>query len=192
MKYDRSTFFEAYRELFNPLSLSQKQVDGIETLLTFIEDDPELHDLRQIAYLLATVKHECADTWQPITEFASGSAYEGRMDLGNIFPGDGPRFKGRGYVQITGRANYRKFGNRFEVDLIENPSLALEPPISYKIASVGMRFGLFTGKELDDYIHKDHCDYRNARRIINGLDKADKIQGYAEKFESVLRASLIS
>jgi putative chitinase len=192
MKYDRTTFFQTYRELFSPTSISQQQVNGIEILLNFIEQDEALHDLRHIAYLLATVKHECADTWLPITEFASGSAYEGRHDLGNIFPGDGMRFKGRGYVQITGRANYRKFSLRVDVDLIENPALATDAAISYRIASEGMRLGLFTGKEFDDYIHKEHCDYRNARRIINGLDKADKIQGYAEKFEEVIRASLIS
>ncbi len=192
MKYDRPTFFQAYRELFKPVSISQKQVNGIEALLTFIENDPELHDLRHIAYLLATIKHECADTWQPISEFASGKDYEGRADLGNIFPGDGPRFKGRGYVQITGRSNYRKFGTRFDIDLEGNPVLALDPPISYDIASVGMRLGLFTGRELADFIHEDQCDYRNARRIINRLDKADKIKGYAEKFEDILRASLIT
>ncbi len=191
MKYDRSTFFESYRELFNPTKLSQKQVNGIEVLLTFIEEDVALHDLRHIAYMLATIKHECADTWLPITEFASGSAYEGRLDLGNIFPGDGPRFKGRGYVQITGRANYRKFGKRFDMDLEGNPTLALDPSISYSIASVGMRLGLFTGKELSDFIHEDHCDYFNARLIINKHNKADKIKGYAEKFESILRASQI-
>ena len=113
------------------------------------------------------------------------------MDLGNIKAGDGPRFKGRGYVQITGRANYRKFSTKLGVDLIGNPDLALDPPISYKIASLGMREGSFTGKDLNDYIHGAHCDYRNARRIINGLDKADKIKGYAEKFEAILKASKI-
>ncbi len=191
MKYDRTTFFESYRELFNPSKITQQQVDGIETLLNFIEKDSELRDIRHVSYLLATIKHECADTFQPIREFASGEAYEGRLDLGNTHPGDGPLFKGRGYVQITGRANYRKFGRRFDNELEENPALALEPPISYKIASDGMRHGLFTGKELSDFIHDDHCDYRNARRIINGLDKADKIKTFAEKFENILRASQI-
>jgi putative chitinase len=191
MKYDRATFFESFRELFNPSKITQQQVDGIEALLNFIENDSELRDLRHIAYLLATIKHECADTWKPIKEFATGEDYEGRLDLGNIHPGDGPRFKGRGYVQLTGRANYRKFGNRFNIDLEDDPALALDPQISYKIASDGMRHGLFTGRELSDFIHEDHCDYRNARRIINRLDKADKIKSHAEKFESILRASQI-
>ncbi len=191
MTFDRKSFFDAYREFFKPVSLSQSQVDGLEALLEFIEGDADLTDLRHIAYLLATIKHECADTWKPIKEFASGKAYEGRKDLGNVVPGDGPRFKGRGYVQITGRANYRKFTNKLGADLIGNPELALDPTISYKIASLGMREGSFTGKDLTDFIHGAHCDYRNARRIINGLDKADKIKSHAEKFEAILKASLI-
>ena len=144
--------------------------------------------MRHIAYLLATVKHECADRWQPIAEFASGQQYEGRRDLGNIRSGDGPRYKGRGYVQITGRVNYRKFGERLRVDLEGDPALALEPALSYRIASLGMRQGLFTGRSLSSFIHEDHCDYRQARRIINGLDRADRIRMYAEKLEQVLRA----
>jgi hypothetical protein len=192
MKFDRKKFFDSYRELFKPPKIKQSQVDGIEALLAFIENDAALTDLRHIAYMLATIRHECADTWQPIKEFASGEKYEGRKDLGNVFPGDGPRFKGRGYVQITGRANYRKFGKRFDLDLEGNPDLALVPKTSYQIASLGMREGLFTGKELDDFIHDNICDYRNARFIINRLNKADKIKGHAEKFEAILKASLTS
>jgi putative chitinase len=181
VKFNHDTFFNGYKEAF-ATTLNQSQVDGLEQLLTFIENDPALTDVRFAAYIMATVKHE----------FASGAQYEGRLDLGNTQTGDGKRFKGRGYVQITGRANYRKFSLRLSVDLVGTPTLALDPDISYKIASLGMRQGLFTGKALADFIHEDVRDYRNARRIINRLDKADKIKGYAEKLESVLRASQTS
>jgi putative chitinase len=191
VKFNHDTFFNGYKEAF-ATTLNQSQVDGIEQLLTFIENDPALVDVRFAAYIMATVKHECADRWKPIEEFASGAQYEGRLDLGNTQAGDGKRFKGRGYVQITGRANYRKFSLRLSVDLVGTPTLALDPDISYKVASLGMRQGLFTGKALADFIHEDVRDYRNARRIINGLDKADKIKGHAEKLESVLRASQTS
>ncbi len=191
MKFDHKKFFDNYKERF-ATKLNQSQVDGIEDLLNFIENDPALTDVRWIAYMMATVKHECAERWQPIEEFASGKQYEGRADLGNTERGDGPRYKGRGYVQITGRANYRKFSQRLSVVMVGNPLLALDPPTSYKIASLGMRQGLFTGKALLDYIHDSACDYRNARRIINGLDRADKIKGYAEKLELCLRDAQIS
>jgi len=57
--------------------------------------------------------------------------------------------------------------------------------------SFGMRNGIFTGKRLADYIHDEECDYVNARRIINGLDSADRIRGYAELFEQALSGALV-
>ena len=191
MKFDRKKFFDAYRIQFET-KLTQGQVNGLEQLLGSLENDGDLTDIRWLAYMMATVKHECADKWMPIEEFASGKQYEGREDLGNIQPGDGPLFKGRGYVQITGRANYRKFSRLLNIDLVGSPKAALDPATSYKIMSLGMRQGLFTGKDLQDYIHDQACDYRNARRIINGLDQTDKITRYAQKLEATLRGSLIS
>lgn len=69
----------------------------------------------------------------PILEFASGEAYNGMTNIGNIHPGDGPRYKGRGYIQLTGRSNYRYFGNKIGVDLENNPDLALRPDIAAKV-----------------------------------------------------------
>jgi predicted chitinase len=69
----------------------------------------------------------------PIREFASGEAYEGRKDLGNTQPGDGPRYKGRGFIQLTGRANYAAYGKKLGIDLVGNPDLALRPDIAAKI-----------------------------------------------------------
>src|SRR5690348_7214115 len=114
MKFDRKMFFERYRVEF--ARLSQSQVDGLTAIFDALEADETISDVRQLAYILATTKHECADRWQPIAEFASGKAYEGRRDLGNTQRGDGPRFKGRGYVQLTGRRNYAYFARRLGVD----------------------------------------------------------------------------
>lgn len=179
MTYDRAKFFGLYRTVFGPLR-SQLQVDGIEALLGMMEADP-WPDIRDEAYFLATVKHECADTWRPITERGSKSyfdRYEGRKDLGNTQPGDGYLFRGRGYVQITGRKNYERFG------IADFPEAALDPKNAYDIAKRGMLDGLFTGKKLSDY-----PDYVNKRRVVNGLDKAEHIAGYARNFEGILRAA---
>jgi len=75
---------------------------------------------------------------------------------------------------------------------VYEPELALQADIAYRIMSHGMRKGSFTGKKLGDYITASGCDYVNARKIINGLDQADRIAGYATKLEAALRASVVA
>jgi SH3-like domain-containing protein len=84
---------------------------------------------------LATIGVETG-SFAPIPEIASGDAYEGRINLGNTQPGDGRRFKGRGFVQITGRSNYTTYGDLLGVDLVGNPDLALDPNIASQIFAV--------------------------------------------------------
>ena len=146
--------------------------------------------------MLATIKRECDDKWQPITEYGNRAYFNkyepvtpiGRR-LGNVAAGDGFKYRGRGYVQITGRANYEKFAVRMNYNLIENPDAALIQFPSYQIATIGMREGLFTGKRFADYITPAKCDYFNARRIINGTDRAANIRDNALTFESILLAA---
>jgi len=184
MKFDRDTFWHEFRIAFG--SVPQSVVDAVESLLSAFENDATWISVQEIAYALATIKHETAGTFEPITERGSKSyfnKYDGREDLGNTEPGDGYRYRGRGYVQITGRKNYRKFGIDAE------PEKALEPDTAFPILSVGMHVGSFTGKKLSDYINANKKDYKNARRIINGTDKADVIAGYAFAFEKALNSS---
>jgi putative chitinase len=201
MLFNHTTFFNAYRNLYG--KLSQTQVSGLDNLLGYVERDPEIADLRWVAYMLATVKHECADTFQPVTERGPKSyfdKYETGTDLGkrlgNTAKGDGYLFRGRGYVQITGRANYQKMTANLvltgEEDLVLNPDAALHPDVAYRIMSYGMRHGSFTAKKLADYLTGTKTDYTNARRIINGLDQTAKIKGYAVNFEAVLKNSLVA
>src|SRR5262245_11528344 len=200
MRIDHAKFFNGYRDAFG--RISQDTVNGIEQLGQHMESDPEMTDLRWAAYMLATVKHECGNKWSPITEWGNRvyfNKYEPGTktgkSLGNTQPGDGWLYRGRGYVQITGRANYARMAQALglgpEEDLIKDPDQVLRPMISYRIMSVGMRNGMFTGKKLSDYIDKDKCDYKNARRIINGLDKWDVIKGYAETLEKILREAVV-
>jgi len=73
--------------------------------------------------------------------------------------------------------------------LVQNPELVLNPAISYAIAARGMREGWFTGHKLGDYTQSHPPDYYNARKVINGLDRADRIAQYADSFERALRTS---
>ena len=93
----------------------------------------EIDNRLRIAHFLAQTCHESAG-FRTTEEFASGQGYEGRADLGNTQPGDGPRYKGRGLLQLTGRANYRRIGAALGVDLEANPELAGQPVLSLKIA----------------------------------------------------------
>lgn len=161
----------------------------MQILLAFLETDASLADPHFANYMLATVKHETADTYQPIRERGTDEyfeRYEGNKLLDNTEPGDGKRFRGRGYSMITGRRNYTLFSEILNIDLITDPDLALTPEPAYRILSKGMIEGLFTGRPLGRYIHGEHLDYTNARRTVNGMDRADRIAGYARRFHRIL------
>lgn len=149
----------------------------------------------QAAYVLATCWHESAHLIRPIYERGARdyfNKYEpgtriGEM-LGNDHAGDGYLYRGRGYVQLTGRANYAKAGAKLGLDLIRLPDLALVPANAAQILVVGMLDGWFTGKSLSSYITLSSSDFVNARRIINGVDRADLIAGYAREYDALLKA----
>jgi predicted chitinase len=166
------TEIRQYAETSVPLILTEAEESGVT-------------DPGQIAYILATADHESL-LGKYLEELASGEDYEGREDLGNTEPGDGPRFKGRGYVQITGRNNYTDWSEKLGVDLVGNPELAADPEIAATILVEGMRDGSFTGFGLSDYISGENRDFVNARRIVNGVDKAEEIAQDAERYYQVL------
>lgn len=175
-------FFSVVRAHFGALSTGQ--VQGFNALTAALAGWP----VSWTAYALATAWHETAHTMQPIKEIGGEAYFKRKYDiqgerpdkaktLGNLNPGDGARYAGRGYVQITGRTNYRRFG-------IENaPDDAMKSDVAARILKDGMSDGVFTGKALHHYLPGD---YVNARRIINGTDKADMIARYAAKFEQAL------
>lgn len=178
-----AAFFDAVREPLFGGSLSQQEVDWLNAIGDAWQKYGD-GDNRKLAYILATAKHE-TDHFRTLEEYASGSAYEGRSDLGNVQKGDGRKFKGRGFVQITGRRNYTDWSKRLGVDLLKEPAKAMEPEIAARILVEGCMLGTFTGKKLGDYI-ATNADFRNARRVVNGTDKANTIAGYANKFLDAL------
>lgn len=199
--FDRKKFFDIYRDRFG--TLTQNLVDAIEFLLGQIEKDKRFPgsetDRRQLAYCLATFKWETAHTLEPIDEIGSNAYFNKRYGpqtkvgkmLGNTQTGDGALFHGRGYVQLTGRANYTKAKKLTGVDVLKTPEQAKTPELAYEIAIQGMKDGWFTGKKLGDFIKPNNPpDYENARTIINGHDKAQSIADIARRFNEVLLFSI--
>jgi predicted chitinase len=130
----------------------------------------------QIAYVLATAEWETAHTMEPVEEaFYLGDkapAYRKRLKYAPYY--------GRGFVQLTWRANYRNFSTILSCDLLRHPELALEPERAAAIMAYGFAHGSFTGARLDDFVYSRRRDFRNARRCINGVDCAGRIATMAE------------
>lgn len=116
---------------------------------------------RSLAAYAATVDVETAGKWIPLDEYASGAAYEGRADLGNTSPGDGVRYKGRGYIQLTGRANYAAYSGVAGVDLVRDPAAANDPKVAARIAAAFWR-----RSGADSFASQG--DWARARRAVNG------------------------
>jgi len=214
--FDRTAFFNSYKQEFRE-RLTQSQIDGLNTLLTFIELDRYMGNDQWIAYLLATTKHETGNAWIPNDEgvLANGRSvsisyfnmYEPGtrtgVNLGNTKKGDGYLYRGRGYAHTTGRNNYTKMGLITGYDLLNNPDLAFTPIVAYNLMSYGMRTGSYTGIPLSRYITDQKTDYFNARSIINGdknspFDKKNPdgpkigavVAEYATKLETIVETSL--
>lgn len=191
-KIDRKGFYAAVRVHFK--HLDQGQVDGFEAILNGWEKRGG-GDVRHLAYMLATAWHETAQTMLPVHE-RGGIAYLNKYDTGKLAKalgntpeadGDGALYCGRGYVQLTGKANYTKAGKATGKPLVKQPDLAMDPAIASEIMFSGMAEGWFTGKKLADYFDSDSNDPEAARRIINGTDCAGKIAGYHKVFIEAIR-----
>lgn len=131
------------------------------------------------AHFLAQTCHESAG-FRTTEEFASGSAYEGRKDLGNTQPGDGPRYKGRGLIQLTGRANYVEYGEALGLGLVDHPETAADPVISLRIACE-----FWKRRGLNQFADRDDIE-TITRRINGGLNGLDDRKAYLAKAKAAL------
>lgn len=185
---DKIYFYKRIRDVKLFTLLSQAQVKSLDIILNEWDKLCDT-DLRRLAYILSTVYHETARTMLPIEEYGRGKGHP----YGN--PVNGKTYYGRGYVQLTWRSNYDKMGRLIGADLVNNPELALDPAIAVKIMFEGMLKkesfrGDFTGHSLEEYFNGAKEDPVQARRIINGLDKAELIAGYYKKFYQCLRVAV--
>lgn len=195
---NKASFFTSIRNSLFKGKLTQGVVDTIEAINTAL-DKYCVTDYRQRAYVFATAYHESYSTdrnpeWLPVREGwaktnkgaidAVTSLYNRKkISVNYALPKpNGHSYYGRGYVQITWDYNYRSVGKRLGIDLYGNPDLALDRKIAAEILVVGMKEGIFTGRKLSQYFTADSTDNKNARRIINGMDKADAIALHADKF----------
>jgi putative chitinase len=208
---DPAKFFNAVRGTLWP-KLTANQVSGCNAILLA---SAGVLPLAWAAYGLATAYHETAYTMQPIHERGSGDGsdpdawddYLERYDTGEMAKrlgntpaadGDGVRYAGAGLVQLTGAANYKRATTELRAmaiitaseDLFAEPALALRPDIASAVLVYGMKGGWFSGKGFNDYLPAtaSRSQFGNARRIINGTDKADQIAGYALSFQAALQA----
>lgn len=209
---DRAAFFAAVRLSLFDGKLSAEQVKGMEATIDAFERQG-LTDTRWLAYMLATAYHETGRTMAAILENLNYSekallatfsryfspaeaklyarkpekianrAYANRMGNGSEASGDGWKYRGRGLVQLTGKANYITYG------IQDDPDRALDLGTAVRIMITGMTTGAFTGKKLSDYFSGDKADWVGARRIINHLDKAGQIAEYARKFHTAIEAA---
>lgn len=158
---DRDILFEVAPNFDGAEAEAQRRI--IEALPETLNKVLDVYDITtplRIAHFLAQITHECAG-FRTTEEFASGAAYEGRADLGNTQPGDGVRYKGRGLLQLTGRANYRRYGALLDLPLEDQPTLAADPLTSLRIACEYWR-----DRDLNALCDGD--DLHGITRIVNG------------------------
>jgi len=221
---DRAKFFSSVRDSLFGGKLTERQVQGMDAMLDAI---PAGMPLDHLAYCFATAFHETGAKMQPVVEnltytsavrirdvwptrfpsTASATPYVRKPQelankvygtrMGNLGGNDGWNYRGRGFVQLTGRDNYKRAGHALGVDLLTFPELAEEPETAAAILYCGMMEGWFTGKKLSDYFKPGLTDPFNARGIING-DKSRKEDGetigskvarYYRAFAAALKAA---
>jgi len=178
----RKYFFDSVRGSLFSGSMTQAQVDGQNVLLDY--GDQHGWDDRWLAYVLATTYHETARTMQPIAEYGRGKGKAYGVP-------DGPYnqvYYGRGFVQLTWYDNYKKQDAKLQLNgqLVQVADTALDLQVATDVIFGGMQDGDFTGVGLGKYINDNGTDFYNARKIVNGLDQASTIAGYATRYVNAI------
>ena len=163
------------QKIVNNKFVNQDLVDGINQTFEKYQINTKLRQ----CHFLAQILHE-SGLFKYTLELASGQAYEGRVSLGNLQKGDGVKFKGRGYIQITGRFNYDKLSKEFNIDFISDPKLLENNP--YAMLSAGWYWNLHN---LNEFADKDDI-ITITRKINGGLNGFDDRKKWLEKCKGVI------
>jgi putative chitinase len=202
MGIDRAFLLERINQTLFNRAISRTQAFGVRLIVDVWEASAgAAADRRQLAYVLATAFHETGATMRPIREQGGKAYLTTNYDVlgdkpnrarrnGNTEAGDGVRYAGRGFVQLTWKNNYRKVGVLLGLDLVAEPDKALDPETAAIILIRGMREGWFTGRKLAEFFDTTRAEWVQARRIVNGVDKAPLIAGHARKFEAALQEAV--
>jgi len=192
---NRKFFFDQARITLFGGSMSLKQVNGLTSILDEWEKNYIQNDDRWLAYMLGTTHHETGRTMQPIEEWGKGKGrpYASRLKMAkdknkNHIPYTDTTeiFYGRGFVQLTWYENYAKASQKLNQDFIHNAAGVMEMSNATKIMCLGMTEGWFTGAKLASFFNSTTEDWKNARKIINGLDKWDLIKDYSLRYYAAI------
>ena len=169
-------------ELIAIMPLAKRRAEAFHEPLDAAMFEFEIDTSDRIAAFIAQVAHESGEL-RYVRELASGAAYEGRCDIGNTQPGDGKRFKGRGLLQITGRANYRDASRYFFNDdtLLDAPEMLETPTLAARSA------GWFWWTRALNPIADVRDFQRITRKINGGLNGIDSRTQYYFRALEVLR-----
>lgn len=161
VKVDNDPGIGTFTALFRKLGASADRAPDLAVCAArYFSEYGILDTAGRLAHFMAQLVHE-SGSFRYMEEIASGSAYEGRADLGNTQPGDGVRYKGRGPIQITGRENYQYFGRKIGIDIESNPSIAAVP-------SIGLHLALEYWRDRGLNALADRGDVEGITRKING------------------------
>ena len=189
MSINRTFFFFQVKKSLFAGTLTAGQLDGLTTILNEWEGNHSAEDDRWLAYMFATAHLETGRKMQGVEEIGKG---KGRPYGNKIKQSRKPYttpdeiYYGRGLVQLTWYENYERAGNEIGQDLLNQPELALEIDNAVQIMFAGMMEGWFTGAKLSKFFNPTTEDWRNARRIINGLDKADLIADFGRAYYAAI------
>lgn len=201
MTINRKFFFDYIRNSLFDGKLNQSQANGLTLILDAWEPAMSNRDDRWLAYMLGTTHHETGRTMQPVREtFAQTTAkainiLESAWKAGRLpwvatpywrLDANGKSWLGRGLVQLTHKSNYQRIGQKLGIDLVTEPDAAMNPAVAVQIMLRGMTDGVFTGKKLSDFFTPGKGDWRNARKIINQLERADLVATYARNYYAAI------